>query len=551
MKTDIEIARESKMKDISEILDDLDIKEYEKYGNYKAKVDFETIRDRKDKAKLVLVTAINPTPLGEGKTTMNIGLSMALNKIGYKSISVLREPSLGPSFGIKGGAAGGGYSQVVPMEDINLHFTGDFHAITSAVNLVASLIDNHIYFKNTLNIDPSRIIWRRCLDLNDRSLREVVVGLGKRTNGFTRQDGFDITAASELMAVFCLAKDTEDLREKVSKMVIGYTYDNEPVFLEQLHATGAVLVLLKDAIKPNFVQTLENTPAIIHGGPFANIAHGCNSVIATRSALKLCDFAVTEAGFGADLGAEKFFDIKCNKEGLKPNVTVIVASVRALKYHGGADLKEIEKEDLDALKEGFENLRIHIENMKKYGPSVVVAINKFDSDTENEIKLLIDLVESTGIKAIETDVFHKGSEGAIELAKYVKTLSEKENDFTPLYDNNLELTKKIEKVAHEIYRADGVVFSSKALKTLKKLQKDGYGNLPICVAKTQYSLSDDKNNVNPKSKYDIHVSDVKLSNGAGFVVVYTGDVMTMPGLPKVPASENIDIDEDGNIVGLF
>lgn len=551
MKKDIEIAREADIVEIDSIANDLSIENYEKYGNYKAKIDLSYADKKKDNSKLILVTAINPTPFGEGKTTMNIGLSMALNKIGKKSVSVLREPSLGPSFGLKGGACGGGYSQVIPMEDINLHFTGDFHAITTAVNLVAAMLDNHIYQGNEKNIDPSNILWKRCVDLNDRALREVVIGLGKKTNGVTRQDGFDITVATEMMAVFCLANSLEDFRQRVSRMIVAYDYDNKPVTVEDIKATGSVVVVMKEALKANLVQTLENTPAIIHGGPFANIAHGCNSIIATKTGLGVSDYVVTEAGFGADLGAEKFYDIKCRKAGHKPDATVVVVSVRALKYHGGHDMKSITEENLNTLEEGFHNLEVHIENLRKYGKNIVVAINKFDTDTEAEIEKIVELSKNLGIKAIETEVFTKGSEGAIELANEVVRLSENDNEFKYLYEDDLSIKEKISTIAKEIYRAEGVEYSSKANKEIEKIENLKYSHLPICIAKTQYSLSDDPKNLNPKEPYKITINDIRLNAGAGFIVAITKNVMTMPGLPKTPAAYSIDIDENENIVGLF
>lgn len=549
MKKDIEIAREAKIKDIEEIANYLEISDYEKYGKYKAKIN--PCFDEKKDSKLVLVTAISPTPFGEGKTTMNVALSMGLNKLGKKSISVLREPSLGPSFGIKGGACGAGYSQVIPMEDINLHFTGDFHAITSAVNLVAAMIDNHIYQGNEKNIDLNNILWKRCVDLNDRALREVVVGLGKKTDGVTRQDGFDITVATEMMAVFCLSNDLYDFKKKVAKMIVAYDTDGNAVTVDDIRATGPVCVLMKDALKPNLCQTLENTPAIIHGGPFANIAHGCNSIIATKTALSLADFAVTEAGFGADLGAEKFYDIKCRQAGLKPNMTVVVATIRALKYHGGQDLKKIDEENIESLKKGFDNLRIHLENLKKFSKNIVVAINKFDQDTNKELETLKNLVENLSLKAFECDVYHKGSEGCLEICNYIIEKSKDENDFKVLYDEKLPIEEKIEIIAKEIYRASGVKYSKKALNEIKRINNLNSDKLPICIAKTQYSLSDDPTNLNPDSEYEITINDIRLNQGAGFIVALTQNILTMPGLPKRPAAYDIDIDDDGNIMGLF
>lgn len=551
MKKDIEIAREAKIVEIDQICKSLSIDDYDKYGKYKAKIDLSYSKKKRDNSKLILVTAINPTPFGEGKTTMNIGLSMALNRIGKKSISVLREPSLGPSFGMKGGACGGGYSQVIPMEDINLHFTGDFHAITTAVNLVAAILDNHIYQGNEKRIDPGNVLWKRCLDLNDRTLREIVIGLGKKTDGVTRQDGFDITVATEMMAVFCLSNSLEDFKDKVSKMIVAYDYDNNPVTVDDIQATGSVVVIMKDALRANLVQTIENTPAIIHGGPFANIAHGCNSIIATNTALGICDYAVTEAGFGADLGAEKFYDIKCRKANLKPDCTVLVASIRALKYHANMPIQNIEEENVELVEEGFSNLKIHIENLKKFGNNIVVAINKFDKDTDSEIKKLKELVEKTGVKAIETDVFTKGSLGAIELANEVVDLCEKDNDFKLLYNDDLSIKEKIEKIAKEIYRASSVEYSQRANKQIANIEKLGMSDLPVCIAKTQYSLSDDPKNLNPKNGYTISINDIRLNAGAGFVVAITKNILTMPGLPKKPAAYSIGIDENENIVGLF
>ena len=551
MKTDIEIARESELKEIDELCRDLGVENYDQYGKYKAKLDLEYADKKREDAKLILVTATNPTPSGEGKTTMNIGLSMALNRIGKKAISVLREPSLGPSFGRKGGAAGGGYSQVLPMDEINLHFTGDFHAITTAVNLVAAILDNHIYQGNEKNIDPNRIVWRRCVDLNDRALRNIVIGLGNRTDGVTREDKFDITVATEMMAVLCLATSMEDFKQKVSKMIVAYDYANNPVTVEDIKATGSVAVIMKDALKANLVQTIENTPAIIHGGPFANIAHGCNSLIATKTALGISDYVVTEAGFGADLGAEKFNDIKCRLGGLKTDATVIVTSIRSLKYHAGMSLDELANEDLDYLEKGFKNLKTHIENMKKFGNNILVAINKFATDTDKEIKLVQDLTEKIGVKAIETTVFSDGSSGGIELAENLVALCENDNDFKYLYDEKLQTKEKIETIAKEIYRAKGVVYTKKADKEIAKIESMGYDNLPICVAKTPYSLSDDPNKNITVDDYEITVKDVRVNAGAGFIVVYTDNVLTMPGLPKVPNAYQIDLDTDGEIVGLF
>lgn len=550
MKTDIEIAKEVKLKDIDEICKDLGIEKYEKFGNYKAKIDLSYANQKKENSKLILVTATNPTPSGEGKTTLNIGLSMALNKIGKKAISVLREPSMGPSFGKKGGATGGGYSQVLPMEEINLHFTGDFHAITSAVNLVAAILDNHIYQGNEKNIDPKRIVWRRCLDINDRALRNIVIGLGNRTDGITREDKFDITVATEMMAVLCLATSVEDFKNRVSKMIVAYDIDNNPVTIEDIKATGSVAVVMKEALKANLVQTIENTPALIHGGPFANIAHGCNSLLATKTALGLADYVVTEAGFGADLGAEKFNDIKCRLGGLKPDATVIVTSIRSLKYHAGMPLSDLQEENLEYLKTGFKNLRIHIENMKKFGKNIVVAINKFATDTDNEVKLLKELTEKADAKAIETSVFSDGGSGAIELANYVVELCEKDNEFKFLYDTNLSIKEKIEIICQEIYRAKDVVYTDKANKEIKRIESLSYSNLPICIAKTPYSLSDDPNVKITDENYKITIRDMRINAGVGFLVAYTANILTMPGLPKSPMAYKIDLDSENNIVGL-
>ncbi|EGC82549.1 formate--tetrahydrofolate ligase [Anaerococcus prevotii] len=551
MKTDIEIAKEIELKDIDDICQELGLTNYEKIGNYKAKIDLEYSKNKKEDSKLILVTATNPTPSGEGKTTLNIGLSMALNKIGKSAISVLREPSMGPSFGRKGGAAGGGYSQVLPMDEINLHFTGDFHAITSAVNLVAAILDNHIYQGNEKNIDPKRIVWRRCVDLNDRALRNIVIGLGNRTDGVTREDKFDITVATEMMAVLCLATSIEDFKNRVANMIVAFDYDNNPVTVDDIKATGSVAVVMKEALKPNLVQTTEHTPAIIHGGPFANIAHGCNSLLATKTGLGLCEYVVTEAGFGADLGAEKFNDIKCRLGGLKPNVSVIVTSIRSLKYHAGMDLENIGEENLDYLEKGFRNLEIHIENMRKFGNNILVAINKFASDTDKEIALLKELTDKMGVMAVETTVFTDGGEGGVELAKSLVDICESDNDFKFLYDLDNSIKEKIETISKEIYRASGVVYTKKADKEIKRLEDLGYKNLPICVAKTPYSLSDDPNiNINDKD-YEITIRDIRVNAGAGFLVAYTGDILTMPGLPKKANAYQIDLDENNEIVGLF
>lgn len=551
MKTDIEIAREIELEEIDELCQKLGVKNYDKYGKYKAKLDLEYADKKKEGSKLILVTATNPTPSGEGKTTMNIGLSMALNNIGKSAISVLREPSLGPSFGRKGGAAGGGYSQVLPMDEINLHFTGDFHAITSAVNLVAAILDNHIYQGNEKNIDPNQIVWRRCVDLNDRALRNIVIGLGNRTDGVTREDKFDITVATEMMAVLCLATSMQDFKEKVSKMIVAYDYANNPVTVDDIKATGSVAVIMKDALKANLVQTTENTPAIIHGGPFANIAHGCNSLIATKTALGIADYVVTEAGFGADLGAEKFNDIKCRLGGLKPDATVIVTSIRSLKYHAGMSLDELASENLEYLEKGFKNLEIHIENMKKFGNNILVAINKFATDTDKEIELVQKLTERLGVKAIETTVYADGSKGGVELARNLVELCQNDNEFRYLYDEKLSPKEKIETIAKEIYRAKGVVYTKKAEKEISRLESLVYDDLPICVAKTPYSLSDDPNKNITVDDYEITIRDVRVNAGAGFLVAYTDNILTMPGLPKVPNAYQIDLDENGEIVGLF
>ncbi len=556
MKTDVQIAQEAKMKPIVEVAKNIGIEEdeLELYGKYKAKVTldvFDRLKDKED-GKLILVTAINPTPAGEGKTTTNIGLSMGLNKIGKKTITALREPSLGPSFGVKGGAAGGGYAQVVPMEDINLHFTGDFHAITSAHSLLAALLDNHLHQGNTLNIDTRRIVWKRVVDMNDRALRNIVIGLGGKAQGVPRQDGFDITVASEIMAILCLANDLEDLKQRLGDMVVAYNMDGEPVTARDLEATGALTLLLKDAIKPNLVQTLENTPALIHGGPFANIAHGCNSVLATKMALKLGDYAVTEAGFGADLGAEKFFDIKCRFAGLKPSAAVIVATVRALKMHGGVAKANLGEENLEALEKGLGNLERHIENVGKFGVPSVVAINKFPTDTEAEINLVFEKVKASGAEVVISDVWANGGEGGVELAKKVVEVCEtKQSNFSPLYDVELTIKEKIEKIAKEIYRADGVDFTKAAEKQMKTLQEIGLDKMPICMAKTQYSFSDDQTLLGAPTGFKIAVREVKVSAGAKFIVALTGEVMTMPGLPKVPAANKMDVLPDGTIVGLF
>lgn len=556
MKTDIQIAQETKMAPIKEVArvygieeEDLDF-----YGKYKAKLSdglWEQIKERPD-GKLVLVTAINPTPAGEGKTTTTVGLGEAFEKLGKKAIIALREPSLGPCFGIKGGAAGGGYAQVVPMEDLNLHFTGDFHAITSANNLLAALLDNHIQQGNELGIDTRQILWKRCLDMNDRVLRNVVVGLGAKPDGFVREDHFVITVASEIMAILCLASDMKDLKERLGRIIVAYNYAGEPVTAAQLNAVGAMAALLKDALKPNLIQTLEHTGALVHGGPFANIAHGCNSVRATRMALKLADITVTEAGFGADLGAEKFFDIKCRKAGLKPDAVVLVATVRALKYNGGVPKAELSKENLEALSKGIVNLEKHIENLQKYQVPVVVTLNSFISDTKNEYAFIKKFCEDRGCEFALSEVWAKGGEGGVELAeKVLETLEKKESRFAPIYGDEASLTDKIEAVAKEIYGANGVSYAPAAAKALKKAEEMGFGKLPVCMAKTQYSLSDDQTKLGRPTGFTINVRDAYVSAGAGFVVVLTGAIMTMPGLPKKPAADGIDVDENGVITGLF
>ena len=555
MKSDIQIAQECVMEPITKVAENFGINadDLELYGKYKAKLSDDVLKKNAGKkGKLVLVTAINPTPAGEGKTTVTIGLSQALNKIGKKSLVALREPSLGPCMGIKGGAAGGGYSQVVPMEDINLHFTGDIHAMTTANNLLSSMIDNHIHQGNALCIDPNNITWKRVLDLNDRALRQVVVGLGGKVNGVTREDGFTITVASEIMAIVCLAEDIDDLKDKLSKIVVAYTYEGKPVTPKDLNAVGAMAALLKDAIKPNLVQTLEHTPAIIHGGPFANIAHGCNSVKATKMAMELCDITVTEAGFGSDLGAEKFFDIKCRKAGLKPDCVVLVATVRALKYNGGVPKTELNKSNTEAVKKGFCNLEKHIENLHKFGVPVVVTLNNFVSDTEEEVNYIKEQCEAMGADFAIAKVWEKGGEGGIDLAKKViEVLETKESNFHVLYDENDTIENKINTVAKEIYGADGVVIDPKAKKEIARLESLGYDKLPVCIAKTQYSLSDNPALLGRPEGFKINVKEVRVSAGAGFIVVITGNIMVMPGLPKVPAAENIDVDSEGHITGLF
>lgn len=556
MKTDIQIAQEATMLPIKEVAAAYGIKEddLELYGKYKAKLTdelWEEVKDRED-AKLVLVTAINPTPAGEGKTTTSVGLGDALSRIGKKTLIALREPSLGPCFGIKGGAAGGGYAQVVPMEDLNLHFTGDFHAITSANNLLAALLDNHIQQGNALNIDTRQILWKRCLDMNDRVLRNVVVGLGAKADGVVREDHFVITVASEIMAILCLADNMADLKDRLGRIIVAYNFAGEPVTAKDLNAVGAMAALLKDAIKPNLIQTLEHTGAVVHGGPFANIAHGCNSVRATKTALKLADIVVTEAGFGADLGAEKFLDIKCRKAGLKPDAVVLVATVRALKYNGGVPKTDLGAENLEALKKGIVNLEKHIENIQKYGVPVVVTLNSFTTDTKKEYAYIKQFCEEKGCEFALSEVWAKGGEGGEALAKKVlETLETKESHYKPLYPDDMSLTDKIATVAKEIYGADGVTYVPAAKKALKKIEEMGFGNLPVCMAKTQYSLSDDQNKLGRPAGFSINVRDAYVSAGAGFVVVLTGAIMTMPGLPKKPAADNIDVNEDGAITGLF
>lgn len=556
MLTDIEIAQRANIKPIKEIAKSLGIDENDLdfYGKYKAKINdslFEKIKNNPD-GKLVLVTAINPTPAGEGKTTTTIGLGQAMSKLGKNAVIALREPSLGPVFGIKGGAAGGGYAQVLPMEDINLHFTGDMHAITAANNLLCALIDNHLQQGNSLKIDPRRILVKRCLDMNDRALRNIIVGLGGKTNGIPREDGFIITVASEVMAILCLAKNICDLKERLGNILVAYTFDNEPIFAKDLKAHGAMAALLKEALKPNLVQTLENTPAIMHGGPFANIAHGCNSVRATHLALKLADYCITEAGFGSDLGAEKFFDIKCRSANLSPAAVILVATVRALKYNGKMKVDQLKNENLKALNDGIKNLGAHIDNMKKFGIPVIVAINKFDSDTTSEINFVEDYCREKGVDFALSEVFSQGGDGALELAKILcKTLDEKKANFKPLYPLNISIKEKIETLAKEIYHAGTVTFTDKAKKAMDEISLLGRDNLPVCVAKTQYSFSDNKDLLGAPTGFNLTVRNVKISNGAGFIVVFTGDIMTMPGLPKVPAANNIDIDESSVISGLF
>ena len=556
MKSDIQIAQEAVMEPITEVAKRLDIREdeLELYGKYKAKFSDELLERLKDEpdGKLVLVTAINPTPAGEGKTTTSVGLGQAFGKLGKKAVIALREPSLGPCFGIKGGAAGGGYAQVVPMEDLNLHFTGDFHAITSANNLLAALLDNHIQQGNELGIDPRQIIWKRCLDMNDRVLRNVVVGLGSKMDGMVREDHFVITVASEIMAVLCLADDMEDLKRRLGNIIVAYNFKGKPVTADDLYATGSMAALLKDALKPNLIQTLEHTPAIVHGGPFANIAHGCNSVRATKAALKLADIVVTEAGFGADLGAEKFLDIKCRKAGLKPDAVVLVATVRALKYNGGVPKENLSDENLEALKKGIVNLEKHIENLQKYHVPVVVTLNSFVSDTEAEVAYIENFCKERGCEFALSEVWEKGGEGGIALAnKVLETLEKKESHFAPIYEDSLSLEEKIETIAKEIYGADGVTYSPAAKKELKRITDMGMGHFPVCMAKTQYSLSDDPKKLGRPSGFTVNVREVYVSAGAEFVVAVNGSIMTMPGLPKKPAAFGIDVDANGTITGLF
>ena len=556
MLTDVQIAQNASMLPIKEVAAQIGLSEddLELYGKYKAKITMETIKslENKENGKLILVTAINPTPAGEGKTTTMIGLAQAMNKIGKKTIVAMREPSLGPCFGVKGGAAGGGYAQVVPMEDINLHFTGDIHAITAANNLISAMLDNSLQQGNPLNIDERQIVWKRVVDLNDRALRHIVIGLGGKVNGVPREDGFDITVASEIMGILCLADDLSDLKKRVARIIVAYTRDGNPVTVNDLKATGAVTLLLKDAIKPNLVQTLDHTPVFVHGGPFANIAHGCNSVMATKLALKLAPYTVTEAGFGADLGAEKFLDIKCREANLKPDAVVIVATVRALKMHGGMDKKELANENLDALRKGIANLEKHIENIKKFGLPAIVAINAFPTDTKAELDLLREMCEAKGVKVALSEVWAKGADGGIELANgLVDLLENTESHYKPIYDLDLPIEDKIKTIAREIYGADDVIFTKKAKINIKKLTELGLDKLPICIAKTQYSLSDDPTLLGRPTGFNIEINDLIPNTGSGFLVAISGDIMRMPGLPKVPAANNMDILEDGEIVGLF
>lgn len=556
IKSDIQIAQEVEMSNIREIAAAAGIDEQyvEQYGNYKAKIDYNLLQDKKDTpdGKLILVTAISPTPAGEGKTTTSVGLADALHKKGINVMAALREPSLGPVFGVKGGAAGGGYAQVVPMEDINLHFTGDFHAIGAANNLIAAMLDNHIQQGNALNIDPRRITWKRAVDMNDRQLRYIVDGMGGKVNGVPREDGFEITVASEVMAIMCLAKDIDDLKEKLASIIVGYTYDDKPVTVRDLKAQGAAAALLKDALKPNLVQTLEKTPAFVHCGPFANIAHGCNSIMATKMALKLADYVVTEAGFAADLGAEKFVDIKCRKAGLTPSACVIVATVKALKYHGGVAKADLGEENLEALEKGIPNLLQHVENVTKhFGLPAVVAINEFPTDTDAEVKMVEEKCKELGVNVVLSQVWAKGGEGGLALADEVLRLCEAENNFQFVYPLNVSIAEKIEMVAKKIYRADGVIFEGNAQKQLKQLETLGFNDVPVCMAKTQFSFSDNPALLGAPRGFHITVTDLKIDAGAGFIVVKTGNIMTMPGLPKVPAAEKIDVDNTGKITGLF
>lgn len=555
MLTDIEIAQKATMKPIAEIAKNAGIPEdaLECYGKYKAKISFDFIEKQKDKkdGKLILVTAINPTPAGEGKTTTTVGIGQAFQKLGKNAMIAIREPSLGPVFGIKGGAAGGGYAQVVPMEDINLHFTGDFHAIGAANNLLCAAVDNHLHQGNTLGIHPKKILLKRVVDMNDRALRNTIIGLGSEVDGVPREDGFSITVASEIMAIFCLAEDITDLKNKLSEIVIGYNYQNQPVKAKDLKVEGALTALLKDAIKPNLVQTLENSPCLIHGGPFANIAHGCNSMIATKLAMKLADYTITEAGFGADLGAEKFLNIKCRKAGLKPDCVVIVATVRALKYNGGVKKENLKEENLDALKRGIVNLERHIVNMRKFGLKTIVAINSFDTDTQKEFELIEDCCKKYDTRCVRSEVFLKGGDGGIDLANAIMESCEGTSQFHPIYDLDLPVEEKIRVVAKEIYGARDIIITKQAEKAIRELKENGYDNLPVCMAKNQYSFSDDPTQLGAPSDFDLTISEVRLNAGAGFIVVLTGKIMTMPGLPKVPAYEKIDVDENGNISGLF
>ena len=556
MKSDIEIAMEADLLPIQQVAEKLDITldDLELYGKYKAKITDDLWDQIKDRAngKLILVTAINPTPAGEGKTTTTVGLGQAMDKIGKKAIIALREPSLGPCFGLKGGAAGGGYAQVVPMDELNLHFTGDFHAITSANNLLAAMLDNHIQQGNALRIDPKQIVWKRCVDMNDRVLRNITVGLGRKVDGVTREDHFIITVASEIMAILCLADNMKDLKERLGRIIVAYNYDGEPVTAKEINAVGAMAALLKEALKPNLIQTLEHTPALVHGGPFANIAHGCNSVRATKTALKLADYTITEAGFGADLGAEKFFDIKCRMADLKPDAVVLVATVRALKYNGGVKKEDLGAENLEALKKGIVNLEKHIENVSKYGVPCVVTLNQFVTDTEAELNFVKQFCEERGCEFALSQVWEKGGEGGIELAnKVIDTIENKESNFHCLYEDSKSLTEKIETIAKEIYGAKEVVYDKAVEKELARLEKLGFGSMPVCMAKNQYSLSDDPTLLGRPKDFTIHIREVYVSAGAGFVVAITGTIMTMPGLPKVPAAEGIDVDDNGQITGLF